>query len=181
MLNLKTANQSCWMTLWPMMMHQHHLPSWEVSSPLTFTGILNFFCDLDIDQNRAIQSFHKTIKLVMMCHQTKFTCKKISSFEDILESYILIIWFFTVSLTTTTKSFWKTTWFMMMYHHTKFGSKRFSGSEDTAWTFIHWHFDILLRPWPWTEQSNFFIRDSGLWKSTTKPSLEANETVVQRI
>ena len=57
----------------------------------------------------AVQSFHKTIHLMMMCHQTKFSCKKISSSEDILKSHILIIWSFTVTLTlkTTNKSFWR--------------------------------------------------------------------------
>ena len=64
---------------------RHHLNS-------TFTGILNFFCDLDLDHNKAIQSFHKTIHLVMMCHQTKFTCKRISSSDNIFKkSYFDII------------------------------------------------------------------------------------------
>ena len=33
----------------------------------TFTGILNLSCDLD--HNRAIISFHKTIQFTIMCHQ----------------------------------------------------------------------------------------------------------------
>ena len=59
----------------------------EISSRWTFTGILNLSCDLDLDHNRAIQSFHKTIHLMMMCHQTKFRCRRISSSEDIRKSY----------------------------------------------------------------------------------------------
>ena len=59
----------------------------------TFTGILNLFCDLDLDHNRAIQSFHKTIHLMMMCHQTKFTYKRISSSCNILKRQILMILF----------------------------------------------------------------------------------------
>ena len=73
----------------------------EISSRRTFTGILNLFCDLDLDHNRAIQSFH----LMKMCHQTKFTCttcKRISSSDNILKSHILIILFLTVTLTLKT-------------------------------------------------------------------------------
>ena len=68
----------------------------------TFTGILNLFCDLDLDHNRAIQSFHKTIHLMMICHQTKFSCKKISSSGNTLKSHILIILFLTMTLTLKT-------------------------------------------------------------------------------
>ena len=45
----------------------------------------------------------------------------------------------------------------------KFGSKMFNVSEDIIWTNIHWHFKILLWPWPWTQQSNFSKKHSGLW------------------
>ena len=37
----------------------------EILSRWTFTGILNLFCDLDLDHNRTIQSFHKTIHLMI--------------------------------------------------------------------------------------------------------------------
>ena len=33
----------------------------EILSRRMFTGILNLFCGLDLDHDRAIQSFHKTI------------------------------------------------------------------------------------------------------------------------
>ena len=148
-LNLKTANQSSCMTLWPMMMH--HLTKFgckaveETLSMLTFTGILNLFCNLDHDHNRAIQSFHKTIQLIMMCHQTKFSCKRISKLDDISKSHILIIWSLTVTLTvkTANQSFLKTIWLIMMHHHTKFGSERFSDSENIIWTNIHWDFEFF--------------------------------------
>ena len=67
----------------------------KISSRWPFTGILNLFCDLDLDHNRAIQPFHKTIQLIMMCHQTKFSCKRISSLKD---RHILIIWSYTGDL-----------------------------------------------------------------------------------
>ena len=89
----------------------------------------------------AIQSFQKTLQHMMRCHLTKFSCKRISSLEYLLESHILIIWSFTVTLTSkiANKSFGKTLWLMMMHYHTKFGSKRFSSSESSGQTFT----DIL--------------------------------------
>ena len=104
----------------------------EISSRRTFTGILNFSCVFHLNHHKAIQSFHKTIQIVMMCHQTKFTWKRISSSEDRLESYILNVRSITVTLTlmTANQSVWKTIWFIMMHYHTKFGSKRFKDSED---------------------------------------------------
>ena len=97
----------------------------EVSSRSTSTRILNLSCDLGL-HNKAIQSFYKTIQLLMMWYQTKISCKRISSSEDRLESNTLIIWSFTVTLTLkeTNQSFWKTIWLIMMHHHTKFGSTR---------------------------------------------------------
>ena len=137
----------------------------EKTSKWTFNRILNLFCGLDLDHNRAIQSFHRTIHLMMMCYQTKFSWKKVSSSDNISKSNTLIIIFLTVTLTlkTANQSFWKTIWLIMMHRHTKFGSKRFSDSENTIWTNIHSHFEILLWPWPWTQQSNFSTKHSGLW------------------
>ena len=103
--------------------------------------------------------------LMMMCHETKFSCKRISSSDDILKRHFLILVSITVALTlkTANQSFWKTIWLIMMHHHIKFGSKRYSVSEDIIWTHIHWHFGVLLWPWPWTQQSNFSKKHSGLW------------------
>ena len=97
-----------------------------------------------------------------MCHQTKFSCKMISS-SDIFKSHVLMILSLAVTLTleTANQPFRKTTWLIMMHHHTKFGSKRFRDSEDTIWTDIHWHFEILLCSWPWTQQFQFLHKT--LW------------------
>ena len=69
-----------------------------------------FFFYFDLDHNRAIQSFHKTIQLMMICHQTKFSCKRISSSEDISDksfwSYVPTLWPW--SRRTANQSFWKT-------------------------------------------------------------------------
>ena len=59
-------------------------------------------CDTDLDHNKAIQSFHKTIDLMMMCHQGKFSYKRVSSSDNILKSHILIILLLSVTLTLKT-------------------------------------------------------------------------------
>ena len=151
-LNLKTVSQSSCMTLWPVMLHHYtkfgcrRSAAEEISSTWTFTGILHPFCDLDLDHNRAIQPFHKAIHHMTMCHQNKFSCKRISSSDNILKRHSLIIIFVTVTLTlkTANQSFCETIWLIMMHHYTKFGSKKFSFLEDIIWTNIHWHFKILL-------------------------------------
>ena len=51
---------------------------------------MRYLCDLELDHNRAIQSFHRTIHLTMMYHQTKFSYKRINS-SNIFKSHILII------------------------------------------------------------------------------------------
>ena len=166
-LNLKTANKSSCMTLWPMMMYRRTklgyrwFSSWGEIVQMNIYWNFEHFCDLD--HNRAIQSFHKTIQLIMMCHQTKFSCKRISSSDNVKKS-LLIILTLTVTLTlkTANQSFLKTIWLIMMHHHTKFGIKRFSNSENIIQTSIHWHFEILLQPWPWTKPPNFSIKHSCL-------------------
>ena len=82
------------------------------------------------------------------------------------KSHSLIVSSFTVTLTlkTANQSFWKIIWLIMMHHHSKLGSKRFSISENIIWTNtnIKWHFELFLWYWPWTQQSNFSIKYSGL-------------------
>ena len=66
-LNLKTANQSSCIMLWPMMMHHHTsvIRKGSAVDNIQMNSHWNFepFCDLDHDHNRATQSFHKTIQL----------------------------------------------------------------------------------------------------------------------
>ena len=119
----------------------------EISFRWTFTGILNIFYDLDHDHN-TIQSFYKKIHLMMVCHKTKFSCKRISSSGNIIKGHILLILFLTVILTlkTANQSFWKTIWLIMMHHQIKFGSKRFRFRkyhlDKHSLTF--WHFAVTL-------------------------------------
>ena len=93
-LNLKTANQSSCMILWPMMMHHHTKFGYRRFSSSENIVQMNIhwnsepFCDLDLDHNKAIQSIHTTIQLIMMCHLIIFGCKKASSSADMLETVI---------------------------------------------------------------------------------------------
>ena len=78
----------------------------------------------------CVPSDTESQRAMMMCHQTMFSCKRISCSED---SHILIIWSFTETLTlkTANQCFWKTVWLMVMHYRTEFGSIRFSISEDS--------------------------------------------------
>ena len=121
----------------------------EISSRWTFTGILNLFCDLDLDYNRAIQSFHKTIHLMIMCHQTKFSCKRISGSVNILKSHILITLSLTVTLTlkTANRSFWKTIWLKMVHHHASLVVKKvqwFRRYYPDKHSLTFWNFVVTL-------------------------------------
>ena len=58
----------------------------ETLSRHTFIDISNLHYDLDLERCNAV--FHRTLKLVMMYHKTKFTHKQINSIEDIVETVI---------------------------------------------------------------------------------------------
>ena len=102
----------------------------EISSRWTFPGILNLFCDLDLDHNRAIQSFHKTIQLMMMCHQpaAKGSVAKKTQKEVILWLYDLSLWPWP-TLKAANQSFWNTIRLIMMHHNTKFSNKMSGGVQ----------------------------------------------------
>ena len=93
--------------------HPHHVKvsPWgqlqKVQQPRRYhpeEQLFTLFCDLGLDHNSAIQSLHMAIQRMIMCHLTKFSCKGISSSEDILESHILIIRSLTVTLTLKSNS-----------------------------------------------------------------------------
>ena len=139
-LNLKTTNQSFawhfgpWCCVTTPSLVTEGSAAEEILSRWTFTGILNLFCDLKLDHNKDIQSFHKTIHLM-------FSCKRFRSSDNILKCHILIILSLTVTLTSKTanQSFWKTIWLITMHHHTKFGRKRLS----SWWDIIQMNIGIL--------------------------------------
>ena len=109
----------------------------EISSRWTFTGILNLFCDLDHDHNRAIQSFHKTIHLMMMCHQTKFSCKRICSSGYIKSYFQCMIFHCDLDLENNNLIFRQNTPVYDDVHQIKFGCTKTSSSADmvgTVWS-----------------------------------------------
>ena len=79
---------------------------------------------------------------------TKFSCKRSSTSEDITKAIFWLSYAVILTLkTTANKSFWKTIWLMMMRHDTKFGGKRFRNSEDIVWTdnsLTFWNFAVTL-------------------------------------
>ena len=68
----------------------------KISSEQTFTISLNLRCDLDLESNNPI--FHRTLRLLMVCYQTNFGCKRTSNLEDIVKKKIVIFWLYTPSL-----------------------------------------------------------------------------------
>ena len=64
----------------------------KISFPQTFTDVLKFCYDLDLEQSNSFSFFfHKTSGL--QCHKTKSGCKKDQQFETYSRnSHILIIW-----------------------------------------------------------------------------------------
>ena len=87
---------------------EHSLEFWTFSVTLTLTT------------TEQSNFFQKTFHLMMMCHQTKFSCKRISSSDNIFKRQNLIILSVTVILTlkTANQSFWKTIWLIITHHHT---------------------------------------------------------------
>ena len=107
---------------------------------------------------------------MMMCHPTKFGCKKISSSIDMSETVIyLIIWALTGTLNLKTTNLFScmTLGSMMVHHHTKFGYKRFSGWGNIVQMNIHWNTYPFL--WPWTQHSSLFTRQSSSWLGAIIP------------
>ena len=107
--------------------------------------------------------FSKIIHLMMMYHQSKLSCERISS-SDNIKSHIFIILSLTVTLIlkTANQPACMTLWTMMKHYYTKFGYKRYSSSGDIIQLNSHWNFEHFLWPWSW-KQSNFYTKHSSLW------------------
>ena len=83
------------MALWPMMMH-HHTKFGNKGSPVQkitrqiFIDILIF--PMTSPVKAVLKFFHNTLQLMMMYHQTKPGCKKISNSEDTVEIVIFCLY-----------------------------------------------------------------------------------------
>ena len=58
----------------------------NISLTQTFTDTLNFHCDFEVECSNLY--FNKTLQVMVMYHQVKTGCKKISSSEDAEETVI---------------------------------------------------------------------------------------------
>ena len=65
---------------------------------------LTFSVTLTLTTTEQSIFFHKTFHFMLVCHQTKFTCKRVSNSDNISKSHILIILFLTVTLTANCDS-----------------------------------------------------------------------------
>ena len=140
----------------------------ETLSRYTFTEIVNLSSDLDHDHNRAVQSFHRTIRLMLMCNQTNSGRKRISNSEDNNRNCnILIIWALAITLTLkiANQSSCMTLWPMMVHHQFKFAFRRFSSWGDIIQMNRHRYLEtfLWLRPRQQHCKSNLFTRQSSLW------------------
>ena len=161
-LTLKEANQYSCMALWPMM--KHHDTKFAYKRFSSSEDIVQIDIHWNFEpllwpwpwSHGPINFFQKTIQLKIVCHQISFSCKRISSSEDRLESHSLTVWslIVTLILKTAKQSFWKTLWLMMMQHRAKLGSKRFRDSDDIIWTNIYWQFEVKFCCEPDLEHSN---------------------------
>ena len=104
-LTLKIANNFFFLSAW-------HSGSWcyitipslvtkcsavqKISTGQTFTDILNFCCDLNLEHSNQI--FPRALWLTMVYYQTKFGSKWTSSLDDRVE--IVIFWLYKPSLWT---------------------------------------------------------------------------------
>ena len=81
-----------------------------------------------------------------MHHYTKFTYKIFGDSDDILQTNILDMLTFTVTLTLNAvlQHFHKTLWLMMMYHQTKCGWKRISDTVETVIDLVKFCCDLDL-------------------------------------
>ena len=149
---------------------------------LTINEVLNHHCVLVLDHGNTFFSqglWWCTIK-------QSFSCKQISSFENV------IVWLYEPSyifensktiflpVPCAMSIFHMTIRLTMMHHHTKFGYKRSSNLEDIIQTNIIWIFEPL--GWPWLQQSTLFTGLMlGLWWSTIMQSVVSKDSLVQKM
>ena len=133
--------QIFWKTLWLMMMHHHtkfggkRFSGSEDISGQTFIDILNFRCDLDLEDSTPI--FSTTSWLMMMHHHTKFGNKMFGSLEGII--WTNIHWHSESSLwpwpyMQYSIFFHRTLLLMMLYYQSKFGCKPISSLGNSLET-----------------------------------------------
>ena len=115
-------------------------------------------------------------------HLIKFECKKISSSVDLVAIIIFnyISPYCDLDLKIANQFFRTALWPMMMHHHTKFGYIRFSSWEDIIHMNIHWNFEPLLWPWPWTRQNTLsFSQTTQLMVAVGSKRINVSDDTVE--
>ena len=60
----------------------------KISSGQIFIDILKFHCDLDLEQSIPVFFFNTTLRLTIKSNKTKFSCKRLRSSKDIVETVV---------------------------------------------------------------------------------------------
>ena len=147
------------MTLQLMMMH-HQTKTfcslediiWTNINICTNNNILNHYYDLDLEHSNPFFS-QDTLAYDDVPSDQVWLPKNEQFRRYTWKSHILIVWALTVTLTLKIANifFRMALWLIMLHCHTKFGDKIYCGSKDIIQTYIHWHSEPLLWPWPWTQ------------------------------
>ena len=133
---------------------------------------------------RPQQPLHKTVQF-MMYQPIKCGCKRISNSVDTVETVI----FNCMSLHCDLNREYSNLIFSQdslahndasPYHPWLQNVQQFRRYHPNK----HWIFDHFLWPWPWTQQSNLFTRDSGLWQlmyylSMVAKKITSSEEIVE--
>ena len=97
--------------------------------------------------------FHRTLRLMMLYYQTKFSCKPTSSLEDTTET--VLFWLYKPSLWPWPWTQWTncSAWHSGFWYCLAIPGL-VTNAQDIVWTNVHWHFEPSLWPWPWLQQSH---------------------------
>ena len=153
--------------------HKDSIKFWTITVTLTF--------------KTAIQFFHKTLQLMMMYHQIKFGCQKISSLVD-TEETVRFCYNYKPSLWPwpwrqhTDLLVWHRPMTPVMQHNIRYRYKvqqlrRYRPDEHSP---EFWTFPVTLTLTT-TKQSNLFTRQFSLWWGAIKPSSVTKRSAVQKI
>ena len=92
--------------------------------------------------NTTKQPVHKTLKLMMVYHETKFGSKRIRHSEDITETDIFFPPMGPATMNIANQFVFVMLQLRMTWAHTKFDYKKFCTSECMIWTNTNWTLNI---------------------------------------